>query len=773
MLQDKLKLRAFMTYSKEYCFLTERFQSLLWAIILPAIFFSSQLFSSNPQFNFFGDLYQLYFPQFVEGYHLANNGTLTGIDFLTNNGASAYFLRPNIPAFYPIYQLLFLLFSFETIDALGKAYVFVLYIHSVLALYFSMRLGRRFFQLDNASSLLLGVLYFGAIAHAYPIPPFYFLASLFPLLLYFSLRSLQEASWWRLILYSFPYVLVFLSGYLPIDVNAVMLVLLFSIVYCWTKDNKENQFLIQLVRLLLPIGLAGIVVLPLYLAIVQYNQLVTGIPGGVWYAAHDLSYQSKDLFALISRSFAGTRPGSEAPHITLGLIPAFLLLIFYSQKNKFDITGVEAKLISISMLIFVFYLLLAFGQSSGLPDLFYFLVPGLGKMHLYGRYLPIASFFFYLSVAIIFKHIIKERAGLSTGRWLAGLIVLMFAVHGYGQFGERGSVNTQVLLVELMMVGFVLLSLSARQAFYSYVGVITLALLIHAANFNSYTNSFRPGGAPYQNTVVFSEVRQNLLGEYFKAHSSKALIKYADLTSSIEKLDGVMLNYPWMVQDKIKLSNYMGYELHTSVDRDFLTKFPYFGKINTPWLLRTGADFIIYDQSAWNIHSAELEQWVDKNVPEFDLQYGFKVAKLKDASGLVDYVPTRNDGDFDNGIVRVFNAKGTASVSGFETDFASRIRFKVDSDLPVTVQYLMFPNKMMELHIDGERADVALKDGLLEFSLPVGRHKIEYQYKNVLHHIFVVEYLLYLALLLGILGWRTWLVLPWLKIKKIVGGLRT
>ncbi len=89
MLQDKLKLRAFITYSNEYCFLTERFQSLPWAIILPAIFFSSQLFSSNPQFNFFVDLYHLYFPQFVEGYHLANNGTLTGIDFLTNNGASA------------------------------------------------------------------------------------------------------------------------------------------------------------------------------------------------------------------------------------------------------------------------------------------------------------------------------------------------------------------------------------------------------------------------------------------------------------------------------------------------------------------------------------------------------------------------------------------------------------------------------------------------------------------------------------------------------------
>ena len=770
-LEKKFNVLAYLTRIKELFFGGDRFQSLMWALILPAIFFSSQLLAPDPQFNFFGDLYNLYFPQFVEGYHLANNGTFIGIDFLTNNGASAYFLRPNIPAFYPVYQLVYLLFSFETIEELARAYVVILYAHSVLALYFSIRIGKRYFQMEIATAVLLGVFFFGAIAYSYPIPPFYFVASLFPLLLYFALKSIEELSWWRLVLISFPYILVFLSGYLPLAVNAVFLTMLFSLAYFWQGDGGKKQAFLRLIRWFMPIALASVVVLPIYFAVLQYHKLVPGLPEGVWYAAHELSYQSKDIFALLSRGFSSSRPGGEFPIIILGLAPVLLLLIAITQRKKLALSSLEARLVGVSMLIFAFYLILAFGQAAGLPDLFYYLVPGIGKMHIYGRFLLIASFFFYLSVAIIFKHLVEMRAELPIERWVFGLLIVLVVVHAYGQLGQSESIRTQILVIELLMVGLVMVSLSARQQFYGYSVLIAVSLFIHAANFNSYTNGFNLSALPpYKNTVVFSGERRDALRNYFKEHSDKKLIKYADLTSSIEKLNGVMLNYPWLVQDTVKLSNYMGYELHTSIDREYLARFPWFGKISVPWLLRTEADFVIYDPAAWSVFAGELEPFINHDVPEFDIGYGYKAAKLKDPSGLVSYVPTRNPGDFDNGIVRVSNAMGTAAISGFETDFASFVRFEVDSALPTTVRYLLFPNKMMKLSIDGERTDVTLKDGLLEFVLPVGHHKIEYHYNNVLHQIFVKEYMLYLIVLLGILVWRSWLVFPQLKNKKLLKG---
>lgn len=739
--------------------------SLSWAFALSTIFFSPYLFISNPHFNFFGDLAILYFPQFVEGYHMAKSGALAGIDFLTSNGSTAYFLRPNIPVYYPPYQLTYALFHFDSIRGLARAFVFISYAHSILAAYYCMRIGRKYLQLDHGVSILFSVLYFGAIAYyAFTAPPFYYVAALFPFMLYFALQSAERTTWWQIPLYSFPYVMVFLSGYLPLDVNAVLIVLLITMGYLWQiKSNETKNFRQLLIRCITPVALAGVIVISLYLAMFLYNKQVPGVPDGVWHSAHQFSFESRDIFALLSRAFPASNPGTGTPFVELGLVPVLLLVLTFSHRKKLAITPLDAKIIALSLLLFSFYLLLAFGQASGLPDLFYFMMPVIGKMHFYGRHLLIASFFFYLAVAISFKYLVQIRADIPIGRWLAGIALVMVLVQGYAQFrlGQPESfLRPQLLVIELMMLGLVLISLSTKQSLYAFVGVIGMSFFMHAANFNSYTNSFNQVAVgPYKNEVAFSPERRELLNSYFKKNSNKELIKYVDITLGIEKPNGVMLNSPWLLRDKLKTSNYMGYEPHLAIDRDYMDKFPYpyYGKINIPWLLRTGADFIIYNQASWAIHSAELEQWVDKSVPELDLWYGYKVAKLKSVSGLVDDTPVLNTWDFDNGIVRISNTTGTALVTNFETDFVSSVHFNVESSSPVTVRYALFPNKMMELRVDGKRSDVILKNGLLEFTLPPGQHLVEYNYKNILHIVFIFVYLLYIVFLISIVGWRAWL----------------
>ena len=734
--------------------------SLALAIFIPAIFFSPYLFTKNPQYNFFGDVAILYFPQFVHGYHLAKEGIFIGIDFLTGNGSTAYFLRPNIPAYYPPYQLTYALFKSLSIEGLARAFVLIAYAHSILAAFFCMRVARKYFQMTYATSLLFAVLYFCAIADtAFTEPPFYYSAALFPLLIYIAFLSFEMKYYRQVLFYSFPYVLIFLSGYLPLAVNAVAVSLLFSLIYCWQNKSDNKKVLgLTILKLFAPVALASIVVLPLYLAMFFYHNLVPGLAKGVWSSAHQFSLVSQDIFAFLSRSFPSSNPGTGAPFIRLGLPSILLIILAFSQRKKLELTAPDSKIISLSLSIFFFYVLLAFGANSGLPDLFYFVVPVLGEMHLYGRYLLVASFFFYLAVAISFKYLVDVRKSLPIGRWIVGLCLIIFLSELINKLGYQNWININILIIELLMIIFMLVSLSARYAFYAFLGTISISFFISVANFNSYTTSFTivtPG--PYANDVAYTPPRQEAINNYFFNNSSKYLIKYVDITSGIEKPNGLMLNYPWFIHGKLKLSNYMGYEPHLAVDKDYMDKFPYpyYGSINIPWVLNTGADFLIYDQASWEKYSGGLNAVIDQNVPKFDLGFGYKAAKLKE-------VPEKDVGNgqkqksdnFDNGIVTVSNNIGTAVVSGFKTDLASRVDFYVESVSPALVKYNLFPNKMMRLYIDGAPVDPALKNGLLEFTLPPGTHRVQYIYKNKVHLIFIYLYFSYLILLVVIVVWR-------------------
>jgi hypothetical protein len=492
----------------------------------------------------------------------------------------------------------------------------------------------------------------------------------------------------------------------------------------------------------------------------SYNQFVTSVPKGVFYSAHHFAFQFQDIFALLTRSVTAGYPEVGAPFVRLGLAPLSILICAFTYRKRLGISVWHSRIIAASITIFSFYLLLSFGQSSGLPDLFYWIVPVLGGMHFYGRYLLIGAFFFFLAVAIAFKYLVAEKESLPIGRWLAGLAGILLVVFILGMALNPAWINLKLLTIELLMLGMFFLALTVRQNFYAFTGVIAISLFVHVAEFNAYTSNFQIGiPGPYSNEVSFSKSRTNGLLAYFQKNSQKTLIKYADITKGIEKKNGLILNFPWMVSEKVKLSNYMGYEPHLSLDKDYMSAnpHPYYGYVELPYLLRTGADFIIFDAESWAAYGKAFEGWMDRTVPEYDLGSGYRAAKLKDASGLIDFVPVKNSGDFDNGIVRVSNPQGTARVSNFETNFVSRFVFNVESELPVQFRYLLFPNKFMELRIDGELQTITPKDGLIDIDIPAGKHLVEYSYKNPTHRAFTILYRIYFWILLAILVWRAWL----------------
>ena len=549
-----------------------------------------------------------------------------------------------------------------------------------------------------------------------------------------------------MILYSGPYFLLFLSGYLPLAVHAALLALIFTLLLYSVSTEKIPIYHI-LLKLIVPLSLAGMVVLPLILAIVKYHKLVTVPADTEWIIANQLAYSAENILALLIPVTVLPLANIESKHVTLGLIPVLTMgLLLIKRKQFSNISRFNTRLILVSLIIFIFHLLLACGQPSGLAGMFYYLIPALGKMHMYGRYLICSSFFFFLGFAIITQLLVSSRVEFGAEKLaltLLGLAIFLLIL------ATLKTINYDVgtaIAIYLFLTSLFFFAIAYLRGVTQLLFIIGIPFIM---NFAEIDKSFQFGNSSPkldENTVVFSKVRSSALNNYFKANTNKLLIKYVDLSFSIEKFNGVMLNYPWMVQQDLAISNYMGYELHLAIDKDYLIKFPWFGIVDIPWLKDTGADFALYDAPAWQKYSEQFTPLIDHTTPILDIGYGYKIAKL-----IHHPLPTSI---FDNGLIRASSEHGALIINNFSTNFSSFIKFNVDSPSVTTIKYLLFPNKYLQIKVDGKLLLNPITNGFFEFTVTPGKHLIEYYYKNTLQKIFIILAIVYLILLILILLWR-------------------
>ena len=735
---------------------------IIISFLLSLCFFSPLLLGNTTYLNFSGDLQNLYFPQFVNSYYMMGKTLIDGgIDFFTGNGASVYSLRPNIPVFYPIYQLAYLIFPFNTLAEQTLAFGVVILFHSCLCIYFCIQLGRKFFKFDLDISILFASLYAFAITKWFSIVPFYFAPALFPLLIYAALCAISEKRLSYAIFYSIPYVLTFLSGYLPLAVHAVLLSILFVAIYYFKFHKNDHNFFKVAFRVMLPVVIASLIVLPAYLGILHYHHLVPGSPLNEWSVAQEFGYSPSDILAIITSSVPGSV--GEAPHVIVGLVPVLLILIGVSNIRKLKFESYDSKLIAVVSLFFFIHLFLAFRQTTGLASIFYYMVPVLGKMHIYGRYLITSSFFFFLVFAILLKYILLYKEYMKVGQWAAIIAIVGITLIIIRSFHIINIKPELINGIDVLSMSLILTALAIASLFYSraiiFITLVSITFLMQSASFNTFYQFSNPPPKAYENTILFSEARSNALLNYFKSNSDKLLIKYADLTSSIEKFNGVELNYPWMVRNKMFISNYMGYEFHLSLDQDYLNKFPWVGTVDISWLLATGADYIIYDEQSWQKYGANFANLVNQQVPVLDLGYGYKVAKLNQYNDESQI--------FNNGVISVSGYSKKSIVTQFKSDFSSYVRFNISSEVPVKVNYLLFPNKHLKLKINNIEAPIGLDSkGISEILLNPGEYSVEYYYDNKLQKIFGCLYYCYVFILISLLSWQSMLFINKLRVKK-------
>jgi hypothetical protein len=186
-------------------------------------------------------------------------------------------------------------------------------------------------------------------------------------------------------------------------------------------------------------------------------------------------------------------------------------------------------------------------------------------------------------------------------------------------------------------------------------------------------------------------------------NTTKSLVKYIDLTGTISKQYGPQLNYPWVLNRSKPTANYMGYELHLSMEKGYLDSgFQWFDLSNKQWIENTGADFAIYNEKT---NEADLSWLAENRMGSADIftSQGYRVARLKEPF---------HDAHFDNGIYRV-QCVGDFELIGFDTDLAEYADMSYECSTESRVSLLMFPSSIMKFVINGE---IVKKEDMPELS---------------------------------------------------------
>lgn len=637
-----------ITFFKKYKF------QLVIALIFTSMYMAYDFYTVYIQEykTFFGDEVNLYVPHFFHMHESIRNFVFYTGDYLTANHSTEFMLRPNVPSFNLLY-IASALFPINSIQSIYYMINYILFIFTFLSVFYSQLIGLYFFKLNRYYSMLLAILFTfsSQTMLAKGFEPFIFIHMSFPILLFYVLLLKRMDAFRSVYLISFVFVFVYLLGYLPLSVFAVLLSIIFTVLYnTYISRSSKVAFESMIIKdnknLLQSFAIGSLIVLPFYLAIFSFNKAASTVPTGLEDVMNTFHLVAYDLFSILSYGvFQFSK--IETHTLYVGLIPVSILTtyIFYTMSSM---TTFDKRTVNMSLLIFIFTLFLSFGNYFSLSDLFYFFVPALGHMHLPSRYMIISHFFLALSIVVILKIILQNRALYFNYFKILGVfsIVLIFIINTFASAEEASKyINIELFGIELLVFTlFVLffLKYDKKQI------IVLIGILIFLQNL-TYKNFISKNNDRENKNIIFNIDETNSLITFFKENSGeKKIIKYLNLSSDITTY--VPRNFPWYVENRIKLSNFYGYEPHLASYLEYRAKFPFYGIIDFNYVFNTGCDYIIVAEKDLDKYRDILDNRIAVN-QSFHLSNGETVYKLKQiksnyiggASGII------RNGSFDFG----------------------------------------------------------------------------------------------------------------------------
>ncbi len=742
--------------------------AFITALVGALLFFAPSLVHQGKiGFVFGGDTWNLITAQFVLSGHYAAQGVFAGVDIFTHGGASEFFLRPNLPIYHPLVLLLSPLAKADNPGQLASLYVIIMFVHAFLGCYFLHRLAMRFLRCDLplATFIALGGAFSVQMVHALWYLPFAVIGWTMPMAIYAGLHAARAGNYRSLVLASLPVFLIYVAGYVPMALGAIMLSQLSILVYEFyqARDLPRRSRMENTLAAFMPAVLASLIAAPYYLAVAKFHHLSEIANRGsdnIFEIAHQLTEVPQNLFRLLASNLAYPGPLYEFS-LFWGLVPVLVFILYLNRAGgvpsvRMPKERMHYHLMLFSLAIYTLFALAIFGVSSAVSDIFYYFVPILGSMHLYQRYQVLSQLFLIVFTGLMLNEVLKNpRLGMVKG--LAVFVtVLIIAVaqllHMRQPLWDAPAVNgglvIELVYALLFLIGIILCE--RRTVLYLATVLMLLVSLAGVYRYSSDSNLFL--ASKRQEEVSLNRDEVNAIASYFSQNSPKALIKYVDL---ISHPGAVSKNLPWFMLGKVRASSYYGYDWHLAADYRFRDKMPAAGVPlemlpDWDWVHHTGADFVIY-QTGNLKRDPKLQNYIDSK----DSRHVFHLGNKSDIviAPLKFEPPAGEPVVFDNGFVRVQSAGHDFELAQFKTNDAGKMSFTTTSASPARLTYLLWPGSHLQVYIDGKKVTPEEGGDLWSFDVASGQHAFQFVYRNWPLKIFLLFYALYaVAVLLALAG---------------------
>lgn len=663
-----------------------RFKDLALALSVTSIFYLTALKngSRNAGFLYTGDVLGWYLPALAKTQSLLHSYNFTAIDFSTFNGSSDFFLGPNFFPYHPLVILYSLLVSPESTDfqRLGQIFVILMAVHSFFAFYFSLKLLNRFFGFEFGTAALSATVFAFSMhfLNALGQPPFLLCVSVTPWVVYAALAFAHKPSTRLFVFACFPVILAITGGYMPLAAAS----LAFSAVLIAAKllyiDSSEEESVDQRVRSLflaaLPYLAATAVAGPFIYSIVAFHkETLGGRVGSLFYSAHQLSQLPQNLLNSVSSKFYVPGPASE--FTILWGIPAISIAAIFllgTQAHR-ALTSQEWKLFKVAVLIYFATVLATFGDYSVVSDLVYYLLPQIGRMHIYQRFLLPTELMFGVLFALMLKAVVHERP-IAAIRIAITLLVLATISVAYllafkPELSRELGLNNYIVIE--LFIGFLFSSalLVPSKNFVYAVAIVLFSLPGLNRMYDYAAPHFSLEESLSRHVIVLDDKGKSEIVSYFKRNSNKAIIKYVDITpmwndagvSGIfgkRRAETFSKVFPYYTLNELLLSSYGGFTFYLSARAEYMKKMPVLGDevILTPdwdFLMDTGADFLVARESDL------LEGTAARNAADLT---GAKTLRLPNEVVIVPLkkrqseTPLSRPEIFDNGYFKIFKIPG-------------------------------------------------------------------------------------------------------------------
>ena len=628
--------------------------------------------SVNAGFLYTGDVIGFYMPMLAKTQSLLSSWNFTAIDYSAFNGSSDFFLAANFFAVHPMVVVYSLMFpaSSTSLQEVGHFLVFMLAAHTFLSCYFAIKVFTRYFSLEFATAALIAALFSfnSMMVNALGEPMFVFCAAIIPWAAYGALSFSEKPNLRQLAFAIMPIVFAFLAGYVPLGVACLALSgaliaakLLFIDESVKSLDERARALLFAL----LPFVCAVLIVSPYLFSIYDFlRDSPSSKTSSLFFSAHQLADQPQSILRLFSRHFSVPGPFYEFS-LTWGFIAVTIAALFILSPKTIDaVTPRNWKLFKVCGLLYFATVLATFGEFSVVSDLVYYLVPQVGKMHIYQRFLVPAHLLFAVLVALMLNAVLQVRPKVATRVVLGALalttLVVAFLVARNPALSQEIGLNNYIIF-ELMLALLFACALIVPGKHFVFGAAIVLSCLPaldHIYDLSHGGNTFEEQRK--RQAVFLDDAERARLVSYFKRFGDKAVVKYIDLTPRWSKagVETFPKSLPYLVLKELPLSSYSGFNFYLSARADYVRRMPVEGAeyVLIPdweWLANTGADFVVARES--DVRGSPIGAMIAKTKNEdlHRLPNDVVVAPLRTPA---NNVPVSEAAYFDNGYFKVMPA---------------------------------------------------------------------------------------------------------------------